>query len=244
MRALVIFVRSLLFCVLFYANLSGHLILALPTLVLPYPALRAFIRSYALTSLWLLRTVCGTGVAWHGVERIPDGPCIIACKHQSTWETFSLYAVLYDPVYVLKRELMWLPFFGWYARKAGVISVDRAAGMAALTGMTRQARRVLAAVPARPIVIFPEGTRRAPGAQPSYKPGVAHLYRTAGVPCVPVALNSGLYWPRRTLRRLPGTITVEILEPIPPGLGREEFSARLEAAIETASTSLLTPPKG
>ncbi len=118
------------------SNLIVHLIVALPTFALPYPCLRAFIRSYALTSLWLLRVVCRIKVEWRGTERIPAGACIVACKHQSLWETFSLYAVLDDPTYVLKRELMWLPLFGWYMAKAGLIPIDRSAGMAALARMT------------------------------------------------------------------------------------------------------------
>jgi len=236
-RSLSIIVRSILFNVLFYLNLIVHLIVALPTLVLPYPTLRVFIRSYALTSLWLLRVVCGTKVEWRGVEKLPKTACIVACKHQSAWETFGLYAVLDDPVYILKREVMWIPLFGWYTWKAGLIPVDRSAGLAALVRMTARAQKALAG--GRQLVIFPEGTRRPPGAEPNYKPGVVHLYSKAGVPCVPFALNSGLYWPRRSLRRLPGTIVVEILDPIAPGLDKKTFSARLQNAIEEATDRLI-----
>jgi len=230
--------RSILFNALFYVNLGAHLIVALPTFALPYPCLRVFIRSYAMTSLWLLRVVCGTRVEWRGAEKIPKGPCIVACKHQSLWETFSLYAVLDDPVYVLKRELMWIPLFGWYMWKAGLIPIDRSAGMAALARMTGRARNALAAGN-RQIVIFPEGTRRPPGAAPDYKPGIVYLYGKASVPCVPIALNSGLYWPRRSLLRLPGTIVAEILDPIAPGLDKDTFLARLESGIEETSASLI-----
>jgi 1-acyl-sn-glycerol-3-phosphate acyltransferase len=232
-----ILVRSLIFNALFYANLTAHMIAALPTLALPYPCLRVFIRSYSRTSLWLLRVVCGTKVEWRGLAKLPKGACIIACKHQSAWETFALYAVLEDPVYVLKRELMWLPLFGWYMWKAGLIPIDRSAGLAALARMTARARQALAR--RRQIIIFPEGTRRAPGAAPSYKPGVAYLYGKVGVPCVPVALNSGLFWPRRSLRRFPGTIVVEILDPIAAGLDRETFFTRLQTVIEAATARLL-----
>ena len=238
-RSSVILLRSLLFNVLFYANLIVHMIVALPTLVLPYPVLRAFIRSYARKSLWLLRVVCGVGVAWRGTDKIPQGACIVASKHQSAWETFAFYAVLDNPIYVLKRELMWIPVFGWYMRKAGLVPIDRGAGMAALARMTTRARRALAGAPPRQLVIFPEGTRRAPGAAPNYKPGIVHLYSKAGVPCVPVALNSGLFWPRRSLRKFPGTIIVEILDPIAPGLDKAAFFARLEDAIERASARLI-----
>jgi 1-acyl-sn-glycerol-3-phosphate acyltransferase len=238
-RSLAILLRSVIFNALYYANLTVHMIVALPTLLLPYPALRVFIRSYAMTSLWLLRVICGTKVEWRGAEKIPKTPCIVACKHQSAWETFALYAVLDDPIYILKRELMWIPLFGWYMRKAGLIPIDRSAGMAALARMTARARSALAGRLTRQLIIFPEGTRRPPGAEPAYKPGVVYLYSKADVPCVPIALNSGLYWPRRSIRRLPGTILVEILDPILPGLDKETFSARLRNGIEEASARLL-----
>jgi 1-acyl-sn-glycerol-3-phosphate acyltransferase len=236
-RSAVTYLRSLAFNALFYVNLTLHMIVALPTLVLPRHVLHHFVRSYALTSLWLLRVVCGTKVEWRGVERLPKGACILACKHQSAWETFALYAVIDDPTYILKRELMWLPLFGWYMRKEGLIPVDRSAGMAALARMTARARAALDA--GRQIVLFPEGTRRLPGAEPSYKPGILYLYGKADVPCVPMALNSGLYWPRRSLLRLPGTIVVEILDPIAPGLDKTAFSNRLEDAIEGATGRLI-----
>ena len=231
--------RSILFNALFYLNLLVHMIVALPALVLPYPAVRVFIRSYARSSLWLLRVICGTQVSWRGTENIPRGSCIVACKHQSAWETFALYAVLADPIYILKRELMWIPLFGWYTWKAGLIPVDRSAGLAALSRMTARAQRTIAGPRARQLVIFPEGTRRSPGAEPSYKPGIAHLYARTGLPCVPAALNSGLFWPRRSLLRRPGTIIVEFLPPIAPGFDRPGFLARLQDTIEEASARLL-----
>ena len=231
--------RSILFNALFYLNLLVHMIVALPALVLPYPAVRVFIRSYARSSLWLLRVICGTQVSWRGTENIPRGSCIVACKHQSAWETFALYAVLADPIYILKRELMWIPLFGWYTWKAGLIPVDRSAGLAALSRMTARAQRTIAGPRARQLVIFPEGTRRTPGAEPSYKPGIAHLYARTGLPCVPAALNSGLFWPRRSLLRRPGTIIVEFLPPIAPGFDRPGFLARLQDTIEEASARLL-----
>jgi 1-acyl-sn-glycerol-3-phosphate acyltransferase len=234
-----IFARSLAFNALFYANLLVHMVAALPTLVLPYPFLRPFIRSYARTSLWLLRAICGVDVMWRGADRIPPGSCIVACKHQSAWETFALYAILEDPIYVLKRELMWIPLFGWYTWKAGLIPIDRSAGMAALSRMTARAQKALAGPRPRQLVIFPEGTRRAPGAEPSYKPGLVHLYRRAGLPCVPAALNSGLFWPRRSLLRLPGTIIVEFLDPIAPGDDGATFFSHLQEEIENASTRLV-----
>ena len=236
---MLILARSLLFNALFYVNLLVHMTVALPTQALPYPVLRAFIRSYARTSLWLLRVICGTNVSWRGTENIPHGSFIVACKHQSAWETFALYAVLDDPTYILKRELMWIPLFGWYTWKAGLIPVDRNAGMAALSRMTARAQRAIGGPRPRQLVIFPEGTRRSPGAEPSYKPGIVHLFARAGLPCVPAALNSGLFWPRRSLMRRPGTIIVEFLPPIAPGFDRIGFLAHLQDTIEEASARLL-----
>jgi 1-acyl-sn-glycerol-3-phosphate acyltransferase len=236
-RSTSLLIRSLLFNALFYANLIIQMVVALPTFFLPRRALLVFVRSYARTSLWLLRVVCGITVEWRGIEKIPRGACIIACKHQSAWETFALYAVLRDPAYILKRELMWIPLFGWYTWKAGLIAVNREAGLAALSRMSARARQELARV--RQVVIFPEGTRRPPGAEPVYKPGIAYLYSKADVACVPLALNSGLFWPRRSLRRVPGTILVEALEPIAPGLDRRIFAARLESVLEEATARLV-----
>ena len=236
-RSTSILIRSLFFNALFYANLIFQMVAALPTFFLPSRVLLAFVRSYSRTSLWLLRIVCGIKVEWRGIEKIPRGACIIACKHQSAWETFALYAVLRDPAYILKRELMWIPLFGWYTWKVGLIPVNREAGLAALSRMSARARQELAR--ARQVVIFPEGTRRPPGAEPVYKPGIAYLYSKAEVACVPLALNSGLFWPRRSWRRIPGTIVVEALEPIAPGLDRKIFAARLESALEEATTRLV-----
>jgi 1-acyl-sn-glycerol-3-phosphate acyltransferase len=236
-RSTILIARSLLFNVLFYLNLIVHMIIALPTLLLPYPILRKFIRSYGVTSLWLLRVISGIKVEWRGLENIPKSSCIIACKHQSLWETFALYAVLRDPIYILKRELMLIPLFGWYTWKARLIPVDRSAGLSALTKMTARARHELER--GCQLVIFPEGTRRPPGAEPIYKPGIAFLYSQTGVPCVPMALNSGLFWPRRSLRHRPGTILVEVLPPIPPGLDRKVFFAQLQNVLEEATAKLV-----
>jgi 1-acyl-sn-glycerol-3-phosphate acyltransferase len=229
--------RSLAFNALFYLSLIVHMIVALPVLALPHRIHLACIRSYARTSLWLLQVVCGTKVEWRGVEKLPQGACIVACKHQSVWETFALYALLSDPAYVLKRELMWLPLFGWHMKKAGLIPIDRSAGLAALSRMTAAAKKELGL--SRQVVLFPEGTRRPPGAEPSYKPGVAHLYARAGVVCVPLALNSGLFWPRRSLMRFPGTVLVEVLDPIAPGLEPRAFLSRLQDVLEEASSRLV-----
>ena len=229
--------RSVIFNLLFYLNLLGLLVAALPTLLMPRPAILSVARLWARMNSWLLRAICGITAEFRGLEKIPPGPLIVACKHQSLWETFALVPLFADPAYIMKRELMWIPFFGWYTWKAGMIAVDRGRGSQALPEMNAGVRRELARN--RQVIIFPEGTRRAAGAQPRYKQGVAHLYLETGVACLPIALNSGLFWPRRSMRRRPGTIRVEVLDPIPPGLDKTVFFERLQAAIENATARLL-----
>ena len=229
--------RSLLFNVVFYINISVRMIVALPTIMLPYSFLLGVLRRYAGSTLWFLRVICGIGVEWRGREKLPEGACIVACKHQSVWETFALFMVLPDPTYVLKRELMQLPLFGWLATKARMIPIDRGSHAKALAGMLAAARREAAR--GRQIVIFPEGTRRPPGAEPQYLPGAAFLYADLGLPCVPIALNSGLFWPRDSWLRRPGTVVAEVLDPIPAGLDKREFLKRLQGAIEQATARLV-----
>ena len=235
-----IFVRSIVYNVLFYLNLVVLLLVALITLALPRRAVLKMAELWGRISVWLLRVVCGTRVEFRGLERLPPGrltgPYIIAAKHQSTWETFALLRLFDDFTFIVKRELMWIPVFGWCMAKGRMIPVDRSAGTQALTRMAERARQEIRG--GRQLVIFPEGTRRAPGAPPRYKFGVAHLYTEIGVPCIPVALNSGLFWPRRKFVRRPGTIVVEFLPPIPPGLDRTAFLERLQNDIETATTRL------
>jgi len=233
----VLLLRSLIFNVLFYLNLLVQVTAALPTLLMPRWAIIAVARFWARSNIWLLRVICDVKVEFRNLERIPPGPLLVASKHQSSWETFALLIVLTDPAYIMKRELMWIPLFGWYAWKAGMIAVDRSKGSQALTDVNARARREAARN--RQIIIFPEGTRRPPGAAPRYKYGVAHLYAEMSVPCLPIALNSGLFWPRRSFRRYPGTIRVEALDPIAPGLVKSEFFQRLQRDIETATARLI-----
>lgn len=229
--------RSLLFSLVFYLNTIVMLIAALPTFLLPRTAILRVAQTWAKVSLFLLRVIVGTKVEYRGLDRIPEGGLLVASKHQSFADIHALLPKLRDPTFILKRELTWIPIWGWFTIKAGMIPVDRSRGSSAIADMNRRARDEVER--GRQILIYPEGTRRAPGAEPAYRQGVAHLYRSLGVPCVPVALNSGLFWPRRRMRLQPGTIIVEFLPPIPPGLEREEFMRLLRAGIETASTRLL-----
>jgi 1-acyl-sn-glycerol-3-phosphate acyltransferase len=173
-----------------------------------------------------------------GLENIPEGGLMVAAKHQSFLETFALVTVFRNPVFILKRELTWIPLFGWGLTKLRMIPVDRGARARALAAVTRRAKVELGQN-GRQLLIFPEGTRRAPGAPPAYKFGVAHLYAELNVPCLPVALNSGLYWPRRKFLRRPGTVRIEILPPIAPGLDKVTFQNLVQERIETASDRLV-----
>jgi 1-acyl-sn-glycerol-3-phosphate acyltransferase len=206
-------------------------------MLMPRGAILAVVRFWAGTNEWLMRVVCGIRVELRGVDKIPPGALLVASKHQSMWETFALFPLFPDPAFILKRELQWIPFFGWYAWKARMIPVDRGKGSQALAALSVSAREELAQ--GRQIIIFPEGTRRAPGAEPSYKYGVVHLYAETGVTCLPIALNSGLFWPRRSFRRYPGTIVAEILDPVPPGLDKQVFADTLKQTIETATARLI-----
>ena len=238
---MLVLIRSILFNALFYLNTLVYLIVALPTFFMPYRAIIAVARSWARTNLALLRVVAGIDYEVRGREKIPPGPIIVAAKHQSAWETFALLPLFDNPTFILKRELQWIPIFGWLTIKGRMVPVDRSKGSAALIAMTERARKELA--DGRQLIIFPEGTRRPAGAEPRYKFGVAHLYVAEGVPCVPIALNSGLFWPRRSIRRLPGTVLVEVLDPILPGLSRDEFIARLQDEIEPATARLIAEAK-
>lgn len=229
--------RSFLFNVAFYANLVFWMIVLLPALALPR---RVFIRGakyWAWTSMWLMRVIVGTRVELRGLDRIPPGGLLVAAKHQSVWETFALLTLFADPAFILKRELMWIPFFGWYTWKGGSVPVNRKGGAQALLRMMTRAKGEIQK--GRQILIFPEGTRRPAGAAPAYKFGIGHLYQHLGAPCLPVALNSGLFWSRRKFLRRPGTIVVEILDIIPPGLPRNAFFKEMQDRIETASDRLV-----
>ena len=230
-------IRSLLFNVLFYVNLILFLVLGSPFFFTPRIWSIRALQVWARSSLWLLRVVAGIGMELRGREHIPQGPALIAGKHQSFWETFAILPWLDDPAMVLKKELVYIPWFGWFARKFRMIAVERSAGSAALRNLVRQAEACIA--DGRQVVIMPEGTRRAPDDPPAYKPGAAALYATLGVPCVPFALNSGLFWPRRKFLRHPGTIVLEFLPPIPPGLPRKAFQVALEGSIEPATRVLV-----
>jgi 1-acyl-sn-glycerol-3-phosphate acyltransferase len=233
-----IFLRSLLFNLAFYAALVSLAVLGLPLLLTTRKAVFRLARLWGRVSLFLLERICDLKVEFRGLEHLLQGGYVIAPKHQSTWETFALLTVFDDFSFVLKRELTFIPVFGWYLLKADQIAINRAKGASILGELTERARRVLAQ--GRQVLIFPEGTRRPVGAAALYKYGIAHLCCETGALCLPVALNSGLFWPRRTFMRYPGTLVVEFLDPLPPGLPRNEFLRRVTGEIEQATDRIVT----
>ena len=193
--------RSLLYNILFYISLIAIMLVLSPSLIMGPRWVKGAARVWGAWSIWLLDVCCGTRFEVRGAHNIPPGGCIVACKHQSFWEVFALTTVFADFTYVLKRELTWIPLFGWYLAGSEQIAIDRSRGRAALGAIVRKAHVVIAR--GGQLFIFPEGTRRSPGAPPDYKFGVAFIYNELKVPCVPVALNSGLFWPRRRFLRAP-----------------------------------------
>ncbi len=230
-------IRAVIYTITFYVVSALFLVLGSCLMLAPRSWAMAGLSAHGSTCVWLLEKIVGTRLEVRGRENLPDSAVLVASKHQSAWDTFALVPLLRDPAIIMKRELMWIPFYGWFSAKFGMIFVRRESGPTALRRMASDALDRVGA--GRQILIFPEGTRREPGAEPAYKPGALYLYERLGVACVPMALNSGLYWPRRSLARHTGTIIVEFLKPIPSGLPRKEFSQRLERAIETASDALV-----
>ncbi|WP_336055424.1 lysophospholipid acyltransferase family protein [Nitratireductor sp. CH_MIT9313-5] len=230
--------RSLAYNIAFYVNLIVLMIIFTPIyFVVPRRMAWFAPKTWARTSMWLHRIIVGTKVDIQGLEHLPEGPCILAPKHQSFWDTFAFLPVIPDALYILKRELMWIPLFGWYVAKMRMIPINRGSRSKALRQAVAKARERMQE--RRQLIIYPEGTRRPPGAEPAYKYGIVELYCQLDVPVVPIAHVAGLYWPRRRFLRYPGTIRARFLPPIPPGLSRAEFQDRLVRETETACDELL-----
>jgi len=229
--------RSLVFVVWLYLSMALFAVGLSPMLLLPYRPAMWVIRGWSKFVLFGLRWIAGVKVEFHGLEHRPAGAALLAGKHQSMLDVIAPFAVLPDNCFIMKKELMPLPFFGWFAWKTKMIAVDRSAHAKALKDMVKQARARFAE--GRQILIFPEGTRAEVGAAPDYKPGIAALYRDLDAPCTPIATNSGVHWPAHGFRRYPGVVIYEFLPVIPAGLKRAEFMAQLEEQIETASNALL-----
>lgn len=235
-----IFLRSLVFNALFMTVTALSAMIAMALLPFHSRYIRRYIQGWAKIIIWLLRLVCGIRVEVTGLQHIAPGAAIIASKHQSAFDTFVWPALIAHPSYVLKRELLDLPFWGRAARHTGAVAVDRDGGGAALRAMVRDAKRVLDE--GRPLVIFPEGTRSAPGEKVPYQPGVAALAISSGAPCYPVATNSGRHWGRRAFHKMPGVISISVLPALPPGLARKPLMEALEQQIEAETTRLMAAP--
>ena len=237
----VLYLRSALFYPVLYINWALFLVLGSWLLLGPRRWAMAGLAAHGRATVWLLRVICGTKMEVRGHEKLLKGPVIVAAKHQAAWDTFALISLMRDPALVMKAELLSLPLYGRFCRKFELIPIQRELGPAALRQMAREARS--RAAEGREIFIFPEGTRKIPGSPPDYKPGIVFLYNDLKLPVCPLALNSGACWPRHSFLRYPGTVVAEFLDPIPPGLPRQEFMDRLTFAIETASDRLLAEAK-
>lgn len=241
-------IRSLLFRISFFAVTIIQMALFAPIyFLLPHNLAWIVPRTWIRTTLWLEKYIVGTTYEIKGIEYLPREACIIASKHQSTWETLTLVLHINDPTFILKRELMWIPGLGLFLAKMGMIPINRGTGLKALQRIIEGSKKM--AMSNRQIVIFPEGTRQPPGAKPNYKSGIFPLYSELNLPVVPIALNSGLYWPKQIFYCYPGMIRCRILPAIKPGLKRREFMNCLENMIETVCDELLiaaandhTPP--
>lgn len=238
-----IFLRSLAFNIAFHVWTAVICVGILWTLLLPRRVMIRVVTWYFSTVAWLERTLVGIRYEVRGREHVPkSGSFLLAAKHQSAWETMKLHFLVDDPAIILKRELLWIPIWGWYAAKARMIAVDRGAKGRAVASMVKNARPVKEQ--GRPIVIFPQGTRVAVGAYRPYRIGVGVLYDNLDIPIVPMALNAGLYWARHSFIKRPGTVIVEFLPPIPPGLGRAKAMQELEERLEAATDRLVTAAGG
>ncbi len=229
--------RSLLFQAFFWTWSTLINLAYIPALLMDRKVALNGQEIWARVSLWGLKWIAGLDYEVRGRENIPAGPVMIAAKHLSMWETLAAHVLVHHPATVMKRQLLQIPGYGWYARKTKMIVIDREAGPSAIRSMIGDAKARLSE--GRPIVIFPEGTRREIGATPDYKPGVAALYSMLDIPCVPMAHNSSLFWPRRGFLRKPGKVIVEFLPAIMPGLKRPAFMAELEKRTEEAVARLL-----
>ncbi|MEQ8602321.1 MAG: lysophospholipid acyltransferase family protein [Marivibrio sp.] len=229
-------VRSIVFALTFYPLTTAMLILLLPTLLLPIrwarPVCYLWVDFFDWMSRRVLRVRYRIQIDREASDAIARGPVIFAAKHQSMWETLIFNALLNRPAFVLKEELTRIPLFGRFLKKFEMVAVDRTAGAAALKGMVRQARDQIEK--GRSVVIYPQGTRVAPGEKRPYLPGAAALYSQIDAPVIPIALDSGRLWPRRAFVKRAGTITVKVLAPIPKGLDRKSFLQMLKARIEQA----------
>jgi 1-acyl-sn-glycerol-3-phosphate acyltransferase len=232
-----ILLRACLFNLAFFGLTLVVTFVALPLLVAPREGIMTVARLWARAVIALLRVIVGARLEVRGMEHIPPGPVVIAAKHQSAFDTIVWLTLLPNTAYVMKKELLSIPLYGWHARKMGMIPVDRAGGGPALRAMLRGAQASLEE--GRQVVIFPEGTRTAPGERGTYQPGIVAIAGLGVAPVIPAATDSGRVWGRRAVLKRPGVIRISILPPLPPGLPRAKLLAELAVAIEAETDRLL-----
>lgn len=230
-------IRLVLFHIIFYISVIFPSVCSNVFAFLPRYVAAGLVRAWCDFLLFILKYMVNIDYEFKGMENIPKGPCIFASKHQSFWETLMLYRFMPNGVLITKKQLFFLPLFGTGMLAVGFIPIERGNQASALRYLIRKCKARVKE--GHSIIIFPEGTRKSVGAPPDYKAGVAALYKFLNLPVVPIALNSGLYWPRRSFKRNEGTIKVRVLPPIESGLARDVFMERLEGDIETEMKKLI-----
>lgn len=233
-------IRSAVFYALYFLHtMPLAIVMGLMAKIAPQlkPIGRGIAQYWGDSNLFFLRWVVGIRTVVTGQENIPQEGCIIGAKHQSDWDIFAILPYVDEPAFIAKKELLDIPFFGWCARWINTVPVDRKKGKEAMPLMLEHARGSVAQ--GHKVIIFPEGTRRAPLDVPAYRSGIVKLYMALNVPVVPVALTSGLYWGRNSPVLWPGTARAKFLEPIPPGLPAEEFQRTLIDRIETETNKMI-----
>lgn len=232
-----IYIKSFIFNVICYSTL---LVGSMVTTLIGIFSQKTEIKTWNFVLLpflrWCLAVICGMKIEIRGAENISKEGVLYACKHQSAMETYFLTSFVPNGTFIFKKELKYIPFFGWSIYFYGSVPVDRSGGSAAMKKMLRDTKALMKND--RSIIIFPEGTRTQPGLTATYKPGIAFLYQNLNRPVVPVALNTGMFWRKRSFLRYPGKVIIEFLAPIKPGLDKREFVSRLQENIETKCAEL------
>jgi 1-acyl-sn-glycerol-3-phosphate acyltransferase len=228
-----LFIRSVIFNIFLYVGLILIFILAIPTLVLPSKFTIFFGRVSAKYLVLILKIILNTKVIFHGVENLKKvDNFFVASAHQSMFETFALQIPLDSPIFILKKELLNIPLFGWYLRKIGSIAIVRDTTTRENLNFFDKVRERIERSK-RPLLIFPQGTRVKIDERPPFKKGVGRIYKALNLPCVPVALNTGKVWPKNSFLKYPGDIHISFLEPIMSGKNNEEFIKDIENKIYT-----------
>ncbi|MFA7276009.1 MAG: lysophospholipid acyltransferase family protein [Pseudobdellovibrionaceae bacterium] len=241
-----IFIRQILFNIAFYGFTALSCIVLSPLILLPRPQFIYFLNGYFKTVYLIEKYVLGLDFEVRGREHVPEGGCfLVAAKHYSAYETMKLHLLFNDPAIILKKELKYIPLWGWLAARAHMIFIDRSSRDLAVNSIVNGALRVKKE--GRPIVIFPQGTRVSLSDTPkekAYKGGVIRMYEAAQIPIIPLAMNSGLFWGRNAFFKYPGKVIFEFLPPIPPGQNGQDVLKQLSTSLEDASQRLVAEGKG